>query len=82
MPNFVGYFNNRRAGGAAIIIKQNLADHLESVSTEIPDTLVAEFRKTFTDNPLLMIVTYIPPHNSPHADITRFDVLKTPLMNG
>ena len=42
MPNFVGYFNNRRAGGAAIFIKQNLADHLESVSTEIPDTLVAE----------------------------------------
>ena len=79
MPNFVGYFNNRRAGGAAIFIKQNLADHLKSVSTEIPATLVAEFRKTFSDNPLLMIVTYIPPHNSPHADITRFDVLENTI---
>ena len=79
MPNFGGYFNNRRAGGPTIFIKQNLADHLESVSTEIPDTLVAEFRKTFSDNPLLMIVTYIPPHNSPHADITRIDVLENTI---
>ena len=26
-----------------------------------------------------MIVTYIPPHNSPHADITRFDVLENTI---
>ena len=26
-----------------------------------------------------MIVTYIPPHNSPRADITRFDVLENTI---
>ena len=69
VPNFCDYSSvrlNKKTGGVAILIKDNLAEGLSIIETTNPDIIVGKLQKSFfgLDKDLYIVNTYARPENA------------------
>lgn len=71
----------RASGGVAILVKENIVHRIQILNTEVDDTLWFTVTNIGLEKDVLFGLVYIPPQNSPYADINVFEQLENVILN-